>query len=45
MIQKEGETYNELLNKFKQVEPNAVRDTVVRKINSMRSAFRKQLNN
>jgi hypothetical protein len=41
--QKKSEAYNELLNKFKQVEPNATRDNVVRKINSMRSAFRKEL--
>jgi hypothetical protein len=34
-----GDIYNELLNKFKNVEPNATKVTVVRKINCMRSAF------
>jgi hypothetical protein len=38
-----SEAYNELLNTWKQVEPNGTRDTVVRKMNSMRSAFRKEL--
>jgi hypothetical protein len=41
--QKKSDAYNELLNKFKRVETNATRETVVRKINSMRSAFRKEL--
>jgi hypothetical protein len=31
--QKKSGACNELLNKFKQVEPNAMRDTVVPKIN------------
>jgi hypothetical protein len=37
--QKKCDAYNELLNKFKQVEPNTTRDTMVWKINSMLLAF------
>jgi hypothetical protein len=45
MWRKKSEAYDKLFNNFKRVEPNAARDAVVRKVNSMRSAFRKQLKN
>jgi hypothetical protein len=37
------EAYNDQHNKFEHVKPNIMRDTAVRKINCMRSEFRKQL--
>jgi hypothetical protein len=37
--QNKSEAHNELLKKFKQVEP--MRDTVVREVNSMHLAFHK----
>jgi hypothetical protein len=42
-VAKESKAYNELLNKFKQVEPNAMRDTMVQNTNSLCSEFHKQL--
>jgi hypothetical protein len=41
--QKKSYSYNELLNKCKQVEPNTTMDTVVRILKSMLSALRKEL--
>jgi hypothetical protein len=43
VIHKYTEAYIKLLNKFRPVEANAVRDTMVQKINSMLSVFSKQL--
>jgi hypothetical protein len=43
MWQKKSEAYNEPLNNFEPVEPNATRNTVIRKINFTLLAFRKEL--
>ncbi|XP_077286471.1 uncharacterized protein LOC143911471 [Arctopsyche grandis] len=40
---KKAEAYEILISKFKEIEPNANRETVKRKINSMRSNYRKEL--
>lgn len=40
---KKSATYDVLIEKLKPMEPDAVRDSVVRKINNLRSTFRKEL--
>lgn len=40
---KKAEAYDLLIEKYKELEPNATRETVKRKINSMRSNYRKEL--
>lgn len=40
---KKAAAYEALIDKLKLVEPDATRDSVVKKINNLRSAFRKEL--
>ncbi|PSN42036.1 hypothetical protein C0J52_12277 [Blattella germanica] len=40
---KKGEAYERLVEKFKEIDVNASRETVVKKINSLRSVYRKEL--
>ena len=39
---KKDASYGTLIGKVQEVEPDATRDTVVKKINNLRSAFRKE---
>lgn len=39
---KKDSAYAKLVNKQKEVEPNATKDSVIKKINNMRSAYRKE---
>lgn len=41
--QKKNAAYNILVEKLKEVEPEANKDMIVKKINSMRTCFRKEL--
>lgn len=41
--EKKGEAYERLVEKFKEIDATASRDTVVKKVNSMRSVYRKEL--
>lgn len=40
---KKGEAYERLVEKFKEIDVNASRETVVKKVNSLRSVYRKEL--
>ena len=40
---KKDASYGTLIGKVQEVEPDATRDTVVKKINNLRSTFRKEL--
>ncbi|KAK7025487.1 hypothetical protein SK128_017606 [Halocaridina rubra] len=40
---KKAEAYEKLIVKLREVEPEATRDTVVKKINNLRTAYRKEL--
>jgi hypothetical protein len=39
---KKDESYETLIGKVQEVEPDATRDTVVKKVNNLRRAFRKE---
>lgn len=41
---KKNAAYNRLVEKYKIIDPNANRDIVVKKINNLRTAYKKELN-
>lgn len=40
---KKSAAYDVLVNKMQEVDPNATRESVVKKINNLRSAYRKEM--
>ncbi|XP_039279737.1 uncharacterized protein LOC111050341 [Nilaparvata lugens] len=42
--QKKKDAYDVLVKKYREVEPKANRDTIIKKINSLRTVYRKELN-
>ncbi|GBP23656.1 hypothetical protein EVAR_80273_1 [Eumeta japonica] len=41
---KKNAAYDRLINKYKPIDPNANRETVVKKINNLRTSYKKELN-
>ncbi|XP_039751715.1 uncharacterized protein LOC120627754 [Pararge aegeria] len=41
---KKNAAYDRLIEKYKPIDPNATRDTVVKKINNLRTTYKKELN-
>lgn len=41
---KKNAAYNRLVEKYKSIDPNATRDIVVKKINNLRTTYKKELN-
>ncbi|CAB3248373.1 unnamed protein product [Arctia plantaginis] len=41
---KKNAVYDRLIEKYKPIDPNATRDTVVKKINNLRTTYKKELN-